>query len=221
MATMSRLIAFELYRIEAPLGRTIGDNSCAYDRLLVVALCLKCSNGLEGWGFGQVQAVGHFTRPAPWIRPLVGRAALVKLFEREWWTELKDRDIAETEPLRKSYRSSEPALDSAVSLALWDLTAQQAGMPLYRLLGGTQARASCKSYGSALDFPLTDDQAVTVIQNMLRSGITHIKIKVGAQSGQRDIDRLRLAASVTGRSAKLCADANEAWDWRTALARFE
>lgn len=217
---MSKLAAFEVYRVEAPLGRTIGDNSCAYDRLLVVALCLRCANGREGWGYAEVQALGHFTRGAPWIRQLPGPAALSSLFADTWWARLKDREITETELLRKSYRSPEPALDSAVSLALWDLAAQQAGMPLYRFLGGPQARAFCKTYGSPLDFPLTDADTVALIERFLSCGISHIKIKVGAQSGQRDIDRLQLAASVVGRSAILSADANEAWDWETAVERI-
>lgn len=217
---MSRLAAFELYRVEAPLGRMIGDNSCAYDRLLVVALCLKSANGREGWGYAEVQALGHFTRDAPWIRQLQGRVALSKLFADTWWAQLKDRDVNETALPRKSYRSPEPALDSAVNLALWDLMAQEAGMPLYRFLGGPRARPFCKTYGSPLDFPLTDADTVALIQRFLSYGISHIKIKVGAKSAQRDLDRLQLAASVVGQSARLSADANEAWDWETAVERI-
>ena len=224
---MSRLASYELYRLEAPLGRVIGDNSCAYDRLGVIAVCLKTAAGLEGWGFAEVQAMGRFDRAAPWIRPLPDRAALMARFEQDWWLQLKDRVVSETDALRRTGRSTEPALDSVVGLALWDLKAQEAGLPLYRFLGGSTARTQCRAYGSLLDFPLADSEAVAVARQLLSLGIVDLKVKVGAESAQRDIDRLNLiagvagVAGVAGGAVTLSADANEAWDWMTALGRLE
>ena len=218
---MSTLVGYELHRLETPLGRVIGDNSCAYDRLGVIALCLKTSSGLEGWGYTEVQAMGRFDRAAPWIRPLPDRAALVARYEQDWWQQLGGRALADTETLRRTVRSADPALDGVVGLALWDLMAQEAGMPLYRLLGGATARTQCRAYGSLLDFPLADSEAVAVARKLLSFGIADLKIKVGAESAQRDIDRLRLIAAAAGPAITLSADANEAWDWMTALVRLE
>ena len=218
---MNILDGYELYRVDAPTGRMIGDNGCAYERLIVVALCLKTSAGLAGWGYCEVQATGQYVRPAPWIRPVPERVALAVEFERTWWTQIQGKEIDATEDLRKSYRSSQPAFDAAVSLALWDLKAQQAGLPLYRLLGGTDARPACRVYGSPLDFPLADAEAVSVVEGMLALGIRDIKVKVGAPTVERDIERLRLIASAAGPDAAISADANEAWDWITALQRLD
>lgn len=212
---------FELLRMPVELGRVIGDNSCAYDRMTIVALCLHTAAGHAAWGYSEVQTHGTFTRDAFWIRPLPDLAELRSIFEEQWWPILRGRRLDELSELRRARRSAEPALDGAVRIALWDLQAQQAGAPLYRVFNPAAACNRKRAYGSLLDFPLSDGAAMDIAQSMLRKGITAFKVKVGAKEAQRDIHRLRLIQSVIGPQASLSGDANEAWDWATALQRLE
>ena len=48
--------------------------------------------------------------------------------------------------------------EEAINQACWDLAAKQAGLPLYRLLGGTNGRV--RTYASGLDYHLSDAQYV-------------------------------------------------------------
>ena len=52
-------------------------------------------------------------------------------------------------------------------MALWDLAAKQAGLPLHRLLGSRRDRV--RAYASGLDFHLTDDE----FERVLRTPPTH------------------------------------------------
>ena len=216
-----RLTSFEVHRIECPLGRLIGDNSCAYDSMVILAVGLLTHDGALGWGYSQVMTSGQFERPAWWVRPLSSEAELLAIFQREWWPKLIGMDPDDLHTIRQKHRSSELGLDRAVRLALWDLMSQKAGVPLYVYLGANPAARHRKAYGSPVDYPLSDDQAVEVVQRMLVRGLNHIKIKIGAPSVARDIHRLKLVQSLAPGEIILAADANEAWTWHTTLDRLD
>ncbi len=218
---MSLIDGFNVYRIPCDLGRLIGDNSCHYDQMMLLAVCLKTTDGHQGWGYTEVMTTGQFTRTAWWIRPLPELPELTATFEKEWWPALKGKNADHTESLRRRHTTSEVALDKAVRLALWDLIGQQAGLPLYKLLGGKDRVNGKKSYGSPLDYPLTDEETATLVRKMLGMGVDTIKVKIGAPDVQRDIDRLTLIKSLMGSAITLTADANEAWTWQIALERLE
>ena len=218
---MNTVDGIDVYRIPCDLGRTIGDNSCAYDQMILLTVALKTTDGHVGWGFTEVMTTGRFVRPAWWVRPLPGLSELQASVAQEWWPVLRSVSPADTESLRREHTTSEPALDRAIRLALWDLIGQEAGLPLYRYLGGKTAANGKKAYGSPLDFPLTDEETTLLVQKMLTLGFDTIKVKIGAPNVQRDLDRLRLVQQVAGPNVALTADANEAWTWQTTLARLE
>ena len=218
---MPLIDGFDIYRIPCNLGRFIGDNSCSYNQMLLLAICLKTTDGHRGWGYTEVMTTGQFTRTAWWIRPLPELPELTATFEKEWWPVLNGQNADHTENIRRTQVTSEVALDKAVRLALWDLMGQQAGLPLYKLLGGTGRANGKRSYGSPLDYPLTDEETTALVQNMLSMGFRTIKVKIGSPDAQRDIDRLTLIKSLAGPAITLTADANEAWTWQTALERLE
>lgn len=183
---------FKLFRLPVALGRVIGDNSCAYDRMSIVALRLRTE---DAWGYSEVQTHGTFTRDAHWIRPLPDLAALKSIFGAQCWPVLRGSVLENLRDVRRLHHSSEPALDAAVRMALWDLQAKQGSVPLYRLFNPKSTANYRRAYGSLRDFPLSDDQVIDVAQSMLSKGITAIKVIVGADDANRDIARLHLSQS--------------------------
>jgi L-alanine-DL-glutamate epimerase-like enolase superfamily enzyme len=125
---------------------------------------------------------------------------------------------------------------AAVDVALWDLKAQAAGEPLWRLLGGSadQRLEAYDTDGGWLD--RSDEELVRETEARLAQGYRAVKLKVGSRtdgrdvtagggtagaSGRFDLDRdLRRVALVRAalpQGARLMVDANGGWDLATAL----
>ncbi|MGC4820729.1 mandelate racemase/muconate lactonizing enzyme family protein [Micromonospora sp. DT63] len=107
----------------------------------------------------------------------------------------------------------------ALDTALWDIKAQLAGEPLWRLLGGRDRRVP--AYASGLDIGLTDDELVAEYEVYAGYGLRAAKLKGGLDI-ERDRHRLTLVREVLteaghGRRPGLMLDVNEAWSRKQAV----
>jgi len=207
---------YDLRRLDVAIGRTIGDAVCHYDRMTLVVVRLEMTQGFHGHGFSTCASGGTFTRrPA---RPMASLARMRSVFAQYWWPRLSGASIGQWV---EAGATDFPYLDNAVDTALWDLLAKQADLPLYRLLGGDEARGQVLAYGSLLDFPLVEEAAVALARRFVDRGFRALKVKVGASDVKRDIERLRAIREAVGNGITLAADANENWDAPTTIARIE
>jgi len=204
------ITSYDLWRLEVPTGRVIGDNNCHYDSLDLVALRLRTAAGHEAWGYGETCWKGVFKMPAWYIQPMVSGAEMKAVFEREWLPRLP----------QTNHKTRFAYLDAAVRQALWDLRAQQAGLPLYQFLGGKPGGNRVRAYGSLLDFPLSEGEAVALAKRFVACGFTALKVKIGAENVERDIQRLHAIRNAVGTEIELTADANQIWDANTAIDRL-
>jgi L-alanine-DL-glutamate epimerase-like enolase superfamily enzyme len=107
---------------------------------------------------------------------------------------------------------------AAIDVALWDLKAKQAGVPLWRLLGGTRPEG-IEAYNTNcgwLSIPL-DDLVDGCRRLVEEEGWRGLKIKVGSADPRCDIERVRAVRKTVGGAVRLMVDANGAWDLGTAL----
>jgi L-talarate/galactarate dehydratase len=105
---------------------------------------------------------------------------------------------------------------SAFDLALWDLKGKAAGLPLYKLLGG--ARESAPVYGSDTAWLwMSPEQILAASRPYLDQGMMGIKVKVGANPAA-DVERVTQLREALGDGVWLGVDANERYDYGTALA---
>ncbi|MEU7476839.1 mandelate racemase/muconate lactonizing enzyme family protein [Lentzea sp. NPDC042327] len=107
----------------------------------------------------------------------------------------------------------------AVDTALWDIKAQAAGEPLWRLLGGRDRRVP--AYASGLCVALPDDELVAVYQEYAAHGLRAAKLK-GGLDVDRDRHRLALVRDVLteaggGARPSLMLDVNETWTRKQAV----
>ncbi|KAB8190026.1 enolase [Nonomuraea phyllanthi] len=105
---------------------------------------------------------------------------------------------------------------AAVDVALWDLKAKRAGLPLAKLLGAY--RDSVRTYntsGGFLHAPIEEVKARA--SRSLEEGIGGIKIKVGQPDTREDLRRLAAVREHLGDGVPLMVDANQQWDRVTAL----
>jgi L-alanine-DL-glutamate epimerase-like enolase superfamily enzyme len=108
---------------------------------------------------------------------------------------------------------------SALDIALWDLNARRAELPLWRYLG-SQTADSVPAYASGgyyLEGKGLDGLAEEV-ESYVADGFGAVKIKVGRVSPREDAGRIGVAREVLGPDGILMLDANNAWkDVPTAL----
>ncbi|MFG1922570.1 mandelate racemase/muconate lactonizing enzyme family protein [Cryptosporangium sp. NPDC048952] len=105
---------------------------------------------------------------------------------------------------------------AAIDVALWDLKAKRAGLPLAKLLGAYRDSVRCyDTSGGFLHAPLT--QVLDNATAALAAGIGGIKIKVGHPSASTDLARVEAVRAHVGDDVPLMVDANQQWDRATAL----
>lgn len=108
-----------------------------------------------------------------------------------------------------------PAI-AALDIALWDLKAKQAGMPLYSLLGLSRRQVPT-SVTVGLNEPEITRERVPEI--LARTGAKSLKIKLGSPKGT-DYDKVHFEAAREAGApfdVKLRVDANGGWDLSTAM----
>ncbi len=211
---------FEIYRLEVPSGRKFGDCTCWCDQLDIITVCLESNQGHRGWGFGQTISKGHFTRPAPYIVPMPPLAEMRADFDKTFWPLLQGKNpfavMMRKPPSFPKYTPTE----QAVRTALWDLMALEMDLPLYQLLGGRPEQNRILAYGSGLDFPLSEEEAIAVYRSFAKQGFKAIKVKVGHPDPQRDLRRLQVIRETVGEDVEMAIDANEAWNCDEAIERI-
>jgi D-arabinonate dehydratase len=129
-----------------------------------------------------------------------------------------------------------PAAISGLDIAMWDLMARKANLPLYRLLGGyrdeVRAYASAGFYAEGKDADGLAEEA----RRYVEAGFRHVKIKVGRTTDTpvnplvhmdapdfatvtfaEDLRRVGAVRKAIGDDVHLMVDANNAWTKPTAL----
>ena len=105
---------------------------------------------------------------------------------------------------------------AAFDIALWDMKAKRAGLPLAKLLGTHADSVQCyNTSGGFLSAPI--EQVLENIDRALAAGIGGIKIKVGQPDWRLDMERLEAVRAHIGEDVPLMVDANQQWDRATAL----
>jgi L-alanine-DL-glutamate epimerase-like enolase superfamily enzyme len=98
---------------------------------------------------------------------------------------------------------------SAFDMALWDLKAKRAGLPLWNLLGGYDPRVPAYAGGIDLDLPL--DRLLHQTDDNLARGFRAIKMKVGRPNLSEDVERVSAMRDHLGAGFPLMVDANMKW----------
>ncbi|MGW4248043.1 L-talarate/galactarate dehydratase [Nocardia sp. NPDC004722] len=104
---------------------------------------------------------------------------------------------------------------AAFDVALWDLKAKRAGLPLAKLLGAHRDSVRCyNTSGGFLHAPIEEvlDRAAAALE----SGLGGIKIKVGHPDHGVDLARVAAVREKIGEHVPLMVDANQQWDRPTA-----
>jgi L-alanine-DL-glutamate epimerase-like enolase superfamily enzyme len=208
-----RISSYAITRFQFARDRVIGDSQVRADAVNIAALELIAADGQKGLGF--LQTLFH---------PLPSQDELIRVFEAEVWPGLVDQPPAAlihrvNRPRGGNQRPYSLPFYEAVQVALWDLAAKQAALPLHRFLGARRDRV--RAYASGLDFHLSDAEFEAFFAHADAIGYRAFKIKVGHPDFERDLARLRLLARTVRPGARIMIDANEAWGAKEAVVKLE
>ncbi|CAM4013951.1 Enolase [Bordetella tumbae] len=170
---------------------------------------IRTRDGYEGIGFGYSKRAGgpgmyaHAKEIAP---NLLGEdpSDISRLFTKLLWAGASmGRSGLTTQAI------------APFDIALWDLKAKRAGLPLAKLLGAHRDSVQCyNTSGGYLHTPL--DQVLKNVQISRESGIGGIKLKVGQPDLSIDIHRVGEVRKLLGNDFPLMVDANQQWDRQKA-----
>lgn len=172
-----------------------------------VAIQVRTDAGLEGLGYA-----GFVVREM--LRPL--KATLDALAE---WAVGEDPLAVEavSEKLLELGGFGAPAglvtsAAAAIDVALWDIRAKAAGVPLYRLLGG--GRSSVPAYASgSLWRNYGPDELAAAGSDLREQGFDAMKFRMGDEEGPHgEIRRMRALREAVGSEVRLMVDINQGWD---------
>lgn len=104
---------------------------------------------------------------------------------------------------------------AAFDVALWDLKAKRAGLPLAKLLGAHRDSVRCyNTSGGFLHSPI--EEVLERAGESVARGLGGIKIKVGHPDHATDLARVTAVREKIGDRVPLMVDANQQWDRATA-----
>lgn len=105
---------------------------------------------------------------------------------------------------------------AAFDIALWDLKAKRAGLPLAKLLGAHRDAVPCyNTSGGFLSSPI--GEVLENVEASIAAGIGGIKIKVGQPDVAIDLARVAAVHDRIGGRVDMMVDANQQWDRPTAM----
>jgi len=197
-------------RFKTPLKVSIGVTEGAEN----VVIKIITNTGLIGWGEAS---------PCAYI---TGDTQATNLVSAEQLAQL----ILGKDPLAIDARMTEingfivgePSIRSAFDMALYDLAAKAAEMPLYQFLGGASAAEQPeREFRTDLTIGWQDtvEQTVAQAKEVLDAGFDAIKMKVG-RSGLQDVAHVAAVREFAGPDVAIKVDSNQGWDYPTAVANI-
>jgi len=215
MTTDSRITQLKVSSCYLPLAQPISDAKVLTGRqkpMTEVAMLfveLETADGQRGLGLSYAKRAGgpgQFAHACEVAPNLLGEDAsdIGKLWDKLCWAGASvGRSGMATQAI------------GAFDVALWDLKARRANLPLAKLLGAYRDSVPCyNTSGGFLHTPT--EQLLVNAAASIECGIGGIKLKVGQPDGKLDIARLTAVRRHLGDGVAIMVDANQQWDRPTA-----
>ncbi len=131
-------------------------------------------------------------------------------------TALKGKDPLDIEACHKKMNSviyANSSIKSAFDMALYDIAAQHAELPLYAFLGGSNNKTLITDYTVSLD---KAEKMATDAAKIKANGFQVVKVKLGGTK-EDDIERIKQIREAIGNELPLRIDANQGWNTTDAI----
>ncbi|MBF0276588.1 MAG: dipeptide epimerase [SAR324 cluster bacterium] len=198
-----KITDIKVYKFDIPLKEIFQIATMSLSNANNVLIKIETSKGIDGWG------------EAASFHALVGETQLINFAAakeiREILVGRNPLEIESNVQLMDSYLPHNTTIKSAIDMALYDIAAKCAGMPLYAFLGGKKREIETDMTIGICDPGEAGEKALAI----LSMGFRMIKIKLGLNYND-DFLRLKNIRDAVGEEIILRVDANQGWDRMTA-----
>ncbi|MFO0810497.1 MAG: enolase C-terminal domain-like protein [Gemmataceae bacterium] len=200
-------ITTDLLRLSFPKLRSLprADDTDAgaplHDGVTVLVVRLMDGDGRTGIGFTTTFSTGRY----------LATAVVDELAPR-----LADADARRPAAVALP-RSVPAAARAAVDIALWDLAARTAGLPLWQYLGGVRDRVPAVCAETSWPW-LGGEQILAAYEPFQAMGVAGLRVGVGGRDPEADARRLQHAREHLGLDDVFVVDGGRGYDASTALA---
>ena len=199
---MARIDHIETGFYRIPLPRPVEDARHGVQAgFEIVTVRIRDADGAEGVGYTFTNNRGgaaiHACMQAEVAPGALGQDAngIEALWQKLWWA------------MHYGGRGGSQVMAlSAFDIALWDLKAVRAGLPLWKLLGGFDA--SVPAYAGGIDLDLSPDELVAQTEGNIAKGFRAVKMKVGRANLAEDVAKLKAMREAFGDAFPIKIDAN-------------
>jgi L-Ala-D/L-Glu epimerase len=109
------------------------------------------------------------------------------------------------------------SIKSAFDIALHDIAAQYAGIPLYKFLGGEKNKTLITDYTVSIGDP--QKMAIDALK-IKQAGYPVVKVKLG-EDKKSDVARIKAIRKAIGKKIPIRIDANQGWSVKTAIKTLQ
>ncbi len=195
----------ELYKLSIPLKEpfttSLGTETSA-DNVLVKIIT---NEGIIGFG-----------ECSPYM-PINGESQDTCFIVGQYFAKvLKGKDLLQIEEciqLMDAVIYGNTSIKSAFDMALYDIASQQAGVPLYKFIGGENNKTIITDYTVSIGEP---EQMAADALKIKNEGYPAIKVKLG-KDGKKDVERIRAIRKAVGDKIPVRIDANQGWKVNEAI----
>ncbi len=111
-----------------------------------------------------------------------------------------------------SFTAGNSTIKSAFDMALYDIAAKNAGLPLYQFLGGSKRMVETDiTIGIA-----TPEAMAQKALHFKQNGASILKVKLG-KDAKIDVERIKQVRQAVGGEIKIRVDANQGWDFENSV----
>jgi L-alanine-DL-glutamate epimerase-like enolase superfamily enzyme len=167
---------------------------------------IETNAGITGYGVGRPRP-GERELRAAFLETIVGKDPTMTeaIWASLWSPKMSGRRGYETRAL------------SSIDLALWDIKAKLADLPLYKLLGGYRTRIPIYIAGGYYTEGKGFKELQQEVESYVELGAKAVKMKIGAVPIKEDIARIKAVREAIGPDVKLLMDANCAYRYYDAI----
>lgn len=201
-----KILSAEAKYYRWPMPRPISNGTHTWTDMQMGVVTVTTDEGVTGVGIGSASP-GERQFREEFCRLIVGMDPTMTEFI---WATLSDTKMY-------GRRGFETAALSAIDMALWDIKAKLAGLPLHKLLGGYRDRVPVYIAGGYYGAEKSLRDLQTEMAAYVGKGARAVKMKVGRVSQQQDAARVAAVRDAIGPDIRLMIDANGAYRAHEAI----